>query len=716
MIRSSGRILNKAVKSSNNEVVRLLIDAGATVNWHDEAPLVEVKTVEIARMLVEAGADVNGLGYNVNGGYSTALCAAVGNRNINLARYLINAGADVNAPIPDDPDDEDWRECTFYPCPGSPLELAVHGKQRELVELLLEHGAQVQERLGAGALHDAISSGDLDGVGLLVDAGADVNALVDGFTALRLALHHDHSEVVAFLVNRGANIDAPGQFYHGLPKTVLTAAVEKDDLKLVEFFLNAGVDVNIPSFSYYGCTALEVAKSLPVSSEIVDLLIAKGARDSALTLNPHHKVQLYDAVWKGDLDRVQFLINLGLQIDMQMIEYPPLDNYTDDPEQKTILHLAVYTDWPLKIELFRFLLGKVKDVNAQMKVSVLSSLLVRAAERQSFALAEMLIDAGADVNRCDDRGTPLLCAVPEAAYRGDLKVVRFLLRKGADVNGCDHSGDTPLLCAVRKADDGALKLVRFLLSEGADVNAISEGDYGCTTALQESLQKAWLSGGSLDMAYLLLAHGAKINAPLGFRGSSELAYAAGTGSIQLVRELLDRGADVNSAPSFTGYTALQAAIGFKSTNMNMVQLLIEKGAEINAPGRYTALQLAIMGKHFQLVLLLVKAGADINAQTLENPDYFPARCWSPDITISPHCETALELAAWGGYLDILHVLLKAGADMHLPIEERYVKAIDLARQGGHIVVEEILEGWAKGEGARGNLADQAQNSQRQRVE
>lgn len=257
-------------------------------------------------------------------------------------------------------------------------------------------------------------------------------------------------------------------------------------------------------------------------------------------------------------------------------------------------------------------------------------------------------------------------------------------RVGADSIGCDYN-QTPLMIAARQ---GYGEMVRFLLRKGADINAVVEGRC-VTTALQASLKAK-----NSDMFYLLLANGARINAPLAPEGSGELAYAARMGNIQIVQELLDRGAEINSAPPVEGRTALQEAAGLDPANMAMVQLLLKRGADINAPGKVMALQAATQRGNFQLALLFLEAGADINARAREEYGF------------NPNCRTALETAAFHGRLDILYLLLKAGADTHLPVEERYVSAASIAHwrrwRGGHIVIAEILEGWKKDGGAQYN--------------
>lgn len=648
LVRSSGELLVRAVRTSNAELVRVFLYAGvrADLEWNYTlrfryVPLLKAMTEEIARILIEPGADVNALGLVHASSLVpvSALVGAVKRGDVGLARYLISAGAHVNL--------------SSHP---TPLICAACGDQIELLQLLLEKGAHVNhvsyftpvynpERRGlADALQWAAISGNLDFVRLLVEAGADVNAPAYGTygkTALQAASFRGHLEMVTFLLDSGANINAPGNHDDRFPHTVLTSAVERNHLELVELLLNAGADVNMPSFGYYGCTALEAAQSRPASLEIVHLLIAKGAHDAALLLGPHRKIELWEAVRKGDFSRVQFLINLGVQIDMQIDDY------------KTILHWALAYDTKVNVELFRLLVDNVENVNAR---------------------------------NGDPDSTPIL---HKAICFRNMDVVKTLIDAGADINVFWSRNGTPLMAA---ASSGDCEMVRFFLSKRADVNAIVEGKFA-TTALQASL---W--GGHLDVFYLLLVHGAIRNAPISLHGSSELAYAARMGNIQVLRDLLDHGAEVNSTPGSSGFTALQAAAGLDPPNVAMVQLLLEWGADVNMPHagyEPTALQLATAGGHFHVARLLLEAGADVNAQN-SRKDFYG--------------ETALEIAACFGRLDISYLLLKAGADTHLPIEERYVKAASIAREYGCITIAQFLEGWDKTGGVQDDREGRAQNS------
>ncbi|KAL2046066.1 hypothetical protein N7G274_001513 [Stereocaulon virgatum] len=92
-----------------------------------------------------------------------------------------------------------------------------------------------------------------------------------------------------------------------------------------------------------------------------------------------------------------------------------------------------------------------------------------------------------------------------------------------------------------------------------------------------------------------------------------LQAASSGGHNFIVQMLLEKGADVNAQGGLYG-NALQAA-SYKGHDQ-LVQMLLEKGADVNAQGgRYgNALQAASCEGHNQVVQMLLEKGADVNAQ------------------------------------------------------------------------------------------------------
>lgn len=58
------------------------------------------------------------------------------------------------------------------------------------------------------AIHLAARTGDVDMAGVLIQAGADVNAITSdvGYTPLRTAVHHSYTALIGFLLRAGARV------------------------------------------------------------------------------------------------------------------------------------------------------------------------------------------------------------------------------------------------------------------------------------------------------------------------------------------------------------------------------------------------------------------------------------------------------------------------------------------------------------------------------
>ena len=109
--------------------------------------------------------------------------------------------------------------------------IPVHFGREAIVKLLLERGATSKD----DALIEASVNGHANIVSLLLDSGADVNANINGTTALMWASINGCEANVKLLLDRGADVNAIDE--EG--KTALMYAKEEKHSEIISILENA---------------------------------------------------------------------------------------------------------------------------------------------------------------------------------------------------------------------------------------------------------------------------------------------------------------------------------------------------------------------------------------------------------------------------------------------------------------------------------------------
>jgi ankyrin repeat protein len=162
-------------------------------------------------------------------------------------------------------------------------------------------------------------------------------------------------------------------------------------------------------------------------------------------------------------------------------------------------------------------------------------------------------------------------ALHVAALHGQLAVAQALIDAGADVNARNNYGPfTPdNLFTVIYSSDHADPVV-LLKVHGVDQRDMQNG--------YTPLHLAMFSVNHRKMVELLVAHGADVNAQAS-SGATPLFWAVMRQQKDDVQFLLDHGANVNAADAY-GDTILGIALQLQYTSM--VPMLLDKGADVNA--------------------------------------------------------------------------------------------------------------------------------------
>lgn len=275
------------------------------------------------------------------------------------------------------------------------------------------------------------STGDVEPIRVLLEAGADPNILCKGYTALHQAVRHcgSHStylEWVKILLEYGAKTEIRDHNGH----TVLHWAIEYIDYQsgchMIQLLLDRGVDVHAEDGD--GLTPLQQMAELFLEPErrdralsyqrsigpmmMFDSLRARGVSFESKT--KRGMTPLLDACCKGRILLIRALISYGASVK------------ASTNSGVTPLHAAAY--W-------------CQDEGETVK---------------------LLLKKGADPNSTSLDGTPLHYA---AARRGNLESVKYLVQSGARINDLDYKKRTPLARAAIHNSNS--EVINYLVKHGA---------------------------------------------------------------------------------------------------------------------------------------------------------------------------------------------------------------------------------------------------------
>jgi ankyrin repeat protein len=334
------------------------------------------------------------------------------------------------------------------------------------------------------------------------------------------------------------------------------------------------------------------------------------------------------------------------------------------------------------------------------------------------AMAELLIDHGADVNIPAEDGSTILFLAMEwghnelasyllskgakhniftASGLGDMAAVESLLEKdGSLCNAKDYEKKMPLHWAAQRNQIGTASL---LLAKGADINAKDEYQY---TALHEAALY-----GFVGMVQMLVVKGADINAPYKF-DRLPIDFAADKGNIEVIRLLLSHGAKINRQDSHWGYSLLHDAA--MEGHKEIVVFLLSQGANVHVvdkENRFPLHEAAEKG-YEDIAELLVKADQNHDITAVVSNDVGELKAWLKQYPVSfklcdPYQWTLLHYAAgWGG-AEVIKTLVTAGADVAARDRSRRTPLHRAAATGNKVAVEILLE---KGDPSFVNITDQ----------
>lgn len=235
----------------------------------------------------------------------TSLMIAATFKYNDILKALVSVGADLNL--------KSGKNKNNY----TALNYSILSGNVEGVSILLNAGASIDNR--EDYLHNAIRVNNLNMVKLLINNGIDINQIpknsssdYNGKSPLYLSVEKQNTDVIKLLLLNNANInidaDKKSILYNALISyKKYSSEAEKNSLNIIKLLLNAGVDIDIRD-SFGGNTPLIYAIEKKYT-EVVKLLIEYGA--DVNYENKKGKKPLNYAISSGKNEIIKLLVDNG---------------------------------------------------------------------------------------------------------------------------------------------------------------------------------------------------------------------------------------------------------------------------------------------------------------------------------------------------------------------------------------------------------------------
>lgn len=507
-------------------------------------------------------------------------------------------------------------------------------------------------------MHLAVAVGSLECIAILLRTfqvgDLDLNIANIGYP-LGHAVRLQRMEILDELIKAGFRYWRPA-YSHALPVLVAAAVGSLDMYKRIrdlgggsEVLRSGWFDVRAFQRGPQGRADKKYGLDLPLPTE-------------GLKFNEDHPPEQIDgsslavATLYGHEELARYVIAQGADVDEDITIYRDMSgakDYTDYPstEKTAILIACAIQNRSKMVELLLDAGAQIDKVDADG-----DDALAGAAATNAMDCVHLLLDRlkGKDIEKRCINGAFVHCCV-----WNNLEGVKFMLTQSPDLNAADRKGRHALLKAC---DFGSCELIDLLLASGCDINISNQ-------SLDTPVSIA-CSNGRADILGLLIERSVALDGRF-YQDRTLLMLSCFVPSTECLKLLLSHDLDT-SLPDQAGDTVLHYAALWNMPEH--IQVLVEHGALLEAPGQHgrTALIAAAETGRLEAVSALLSQGAEVNATS--KPDETPA----------------LVFAALLGDAKMLELLLEHDAELEKSSSVGFTALIAACDQGNDQSVRLLL--------------------------
>lgn len=509
----------------------------------------------------------------------------------------------------------------------NPLHYAATDNRTEMIQLLIDKGADVNaiDEHDMSPLHYAVILDNFETVNLLLDNGASADEVTDHmfrFTPYQHACKGAKSQILECFLNHGSDandvFEMPDNLICPKRSTPLHMAITQKNLDTINLLLDRNADVNHVNENKESSLHLACREN---NTEVVKLLIDHKARINVKSKD--NTTPLHIAVRNGNIEIVEALLSCGAVTDCQdkqgkiplqlaveqrrvlIVDRLLERNSTTDSRNNRKAFKKALLEFGLRSDIYKCFVAR----GFVLTPEEISEVAFDAVTKGYFHIVESLLEMNCDADLLygarNDIGDTLL----HAATRGrQHDIVRLLISKKADVQATNSDGLAPINYAIENNDE---HIVKTFLTEGVDAGR--SFPLLLHTVIQTKKDK------SRRLLELILQQSAadvdqRDDELEGSTALHLICREVMKCDVELADLLLRKGANVNAA-THQGTTALHMAASRKDGEP-MLRTLLRFDPELDPRDHCdnTPLHLACSNACTKIVGVLLDTGASINVK------------------------------------------------------------------------------------------------------
>jgi len=338
---------------------------------------------------------------------------------------------------------------------------------------------EIFEGCEVSVLMEAIRKGNIEIVGALCKAGANVNRIAKETDQTPLISFEEESknspEIAKILIDYGADVnylrpfDLEDDTFNYLFSSPLTDAINAGNFERIELLIDSGAKVNLCLIENGYCAITQLHPKHDDYLQILKLLIENGAN-----VNADNSSALKMAIEIGNIKAIQLLLDSGAK--------PDLCGENDKTALMTLLDLisGTFSDNELEDEeeiyIFNLLLASTTKINVKDYdgKSILFHTLDSDIGTEYFNITAFfkILEKDIDVNIIDNKGNNILISLllyiedyveyDDVDFDIDYKrMIKHLVQKGIDTSHQNNQGFSAYSIAERLGNKEIVGLLRY---------------------------------------------------------------------------------------------------------------------------------------------------------------------------------------------------------------------------------------------------------------